>query len=105
MLMKGWIKSNHINRIKDLPCIARNSAHDVHVRTYAHSGAKLGWGGGTLYSFDQHPDLERNLSRPFQRNAKHLMEAACLSAEALPPFCATTLKADSALRFERMTFK
>lgn len=75
------------------------------TRTYVHTQwCKVG-SGGLLYSFDQHPDLERNLSRPFQRNAKHLMEAARLSAEALPSFCATTLNADSVLHFERMTFK
>lgn len=54
------------------------------MHTYIHTycgctDARL----GKPLQFDQHPDLGRNASRPFQRNVKYLTETAHLSAVSL----------------------
>lgn len=86
MLMKEWIESNDINRIKDLLRAVRNAnTQSAHMRSRRGGGSVAGvWGEGgcDLSSLRRQPDLERNLSLPFSKG-RETSDGGSLLVEAV----------------------
>ena len=83
MLMKEWIKSNHINHIKDLLYNMRSDTH-VHTHTHTHTHTRtLPHSLINLYSLISVLILRETYLASFQRNVKYLTETVRLSEVSL----------------------